>query len=406
MANTIYEVDINDLPHNVSITMTPELEALVQEESYEAPAHKKPSFVQRLSAFALAALLAVLPVYAGCDGNHNGDAISPVPSSYNVGNSITPASGSGVGPGDDPLEIGVDTPALAPACSDDDACAAEAASGLDVVIEATYDNGTPGNAGDDETVTVASHTGVPFGSYTSGTATLSAAHGGAGLADGEGIEAHVALTFTDSKGESHTIEGTANYTYEAGPTGPRVTGCNVTSSNVGVSLSIHCTCSETADSFSLTGGPADARIFNDGTIITTRTLEASDVGLQTYDVSCTVGGVTCPVFSVTAPVDAQEARGTYHCADGTNYVLLQIETSVDAIRTRCRPDVDPGLIPNSSSEPDLTIDVDAACAEEENNSLPADERAAQEFYNDGLTVEDVYSSCTVDFVQLSYHSDN
>lgn len=243
MGYTICEINPANLPSNVSITMTPQLEALVQDAEYEAPVRKKPSVAQRLSAFALAALMAIIPAYAGCGNgpNGNGDAISPVPSGYNVSSNITPASGAGVGPDDDPLEIGVDTPALAPECSADADCAAEAASGLDVVIDATYDNGTPGNPGDDETVTVASHTGVPFDTYTSGTATLSAAHGGAGLADGEGIAAHVALTFTDSKGESHTIEGSVNYTYEAGsnPNAP-VISCRVMSAVAGLGFNISC----------------------------------------------------------------------------------------------------------------------------------------------------------------------
>ena len=402
MANTIYEIDVNNLPSNVSITMTPQLEALVQDAEYEAPVRKKPSVMQRIAAGALIALMAVIPYVAGCsNGNGNGDAINPIPSSYSVSENITPANGSGVGPDDDPLEIGVDTPALAAECSADPDCAAEAASGLDVVIEATYDNGTPGNPGDDETVSVASHTGVPFGSYTSGDLDLSAAHGGAGLADGEGIAAHVALTFTDSKGESHTIEGRVNYTYEGGPTGPRVTGCNVAGSNVGTSLAIDCICSETAESWGLTGGPDGVIITPSGTIGTGIVLEASDVGLHTYSVTCTAGGVTSVAYVFTVPVDEHESHLINNCYD-----LLLPETTVDAVASACGTGFNPLNKPDTNADPDYGLDLDHTCVLGAVAALSADERAAQENYNNGMTVPEAYSTCTVTHAEVLYHSDN
>ena len=55
---------------------------------------------------------------------------------------------------------------------------------------------------------------------------------------------------------------------------------------------------------------------------------------------------------------------------------------------------------------DYVLNVDHSCVQSAIVALPAAERASHENYNAGETVSDVYSSCTVDFAQVRYISNN
>lgn len=220
MAHTIYELDLNNLPSNVSITLNVGLEKTVEDldREYEAPVRRRPSFLQRAALSALAMVLAAMPYVSGCGGpGPNPDTINPLPSSYNVSSNITPSDGTAVGPSDSPLEVGVDTPAIPAACSADPDCAAVAAGGMDVEFEVVSDNATPGNTSDDVVIGSDTHTGVPFDSYTSTTANLS------GLPDGSVLEARVTLSIADADGVEHSVEGNVQYTFnDDTPVGPDI----------------------------------------------------------------------------------------------------------------------------------------------------------------------------------------
>jgi hypothetical protein len=370
------------------------------------------SFMQRIAAgitmgaLYLATALGGGAALTACGPDGNGNAINPIPAGYSVVDNVTPANGSTFGASDNPLRVSVRTPQVSAECAADAECADAAAAGGTATVTATYDNATPGNPGDDETVTIMENENVNFDQTVSRDIDFASAHGGAGLADGEKLTLEATIVAVDSEGESHEVRGSVAYTFEGGATGPRVTGCNVAHSNVGTSLAIDCTCSQTAESWGLTGGPSGTIITSTGTIGTGRGMAASDVGLHTYHVTCTAGGVVSPDYVLTIPVDEHESRLVLHCSSGTNNDLLLQETSVDAVASACGTGFNPALKPSTSSASDYVMDVNKDCVQGAIAALSADERAAHEHYNNGTTVPEVYSTCTVDFAQVRYHSDN
>jgi hypothetical protein len=379
-----YTIDTANLPAHVSMTPVPVYDSL-EVKVAKAPV-TRPSLWKRVAVYG--ALLLGLGVAACGPGPNPNDPINPIPSGYSVSDNMSPADGSTVTGSD--LEVGLQTPAVPAACAADADCAAAASAGLDVSYDIVSDNATPGNASDDVVLGTDNQTGVPFDSYTSTTVDLT------GVPDGAGIEARVTVTGTDSEGTEHSVDGSADYVFDAGVTGPTANCDDVWSANIGNSLGINCTCSDPADSFSLTGGPEGARIFNDGGIITTRLLEASDVGLHTYSVTCTAGGVTGPAYEFTVPVDTHRSTLVLTCAEGSNVPLLLPEISVDAVATACGHGLfDDSRKPASSADPEYIVDLDPACIDGAINALTADERAAHEHYNNGTTVSNVYTSCTV-----------
>jgi hypothetical protein len=113
---------------------------------------------------------------------------------------VSVEDGATVGPEDNPLEFGLETP-------DYDG---ELPGGFDVTSTATFDNGTPDDPSDDTTVTVIDETAVDPNTYVSGTIDLSDAQ------DGEGITIDTVV----SDGEN-SRRVSVNIVYEA-PDGPRI----------------------------------------------------------------------------------------------------------------------------------------------------------------------------------------
>ncbi len=397
-----------DMPETyTSITLTPELEALIEED---APVRKRPSFLKRVASGALIALMAALPYVAGCgpSNGNNGDAVNPLPAGYNVSSNITPSDGGSVGPDDSPLEVGVDTPAISGECSSDPECSAAAEAGMGVTITGTADNGTA-DTSDDDTQTIVSHTGVPFGSYTSGDLDLDSFHDGAGLSDGETVTLEATLVATDSDGNPHETRGSVNVVYEEGSVNPvRVTGCYVNNSAVGAGLSIECEADapnpvDIFGNWTLTGGPTGTTITESGLIRVARALEEGDVNNWTYTVTASDGTYTSNPFTFTIPVDRNRSRVILGCIDGSVHEMLLQESSVDAVATTCGAGFDEANKPDSTGAPDYILDVDPACVTGAIDSLPAAERDAHVHYNDGVLISDVYSTCTVDDAQVEYH---
>ena len=227
MTRTIYEIDLNNLPNNVSITLNAGLEKTVDdlEKEYEAPVKKNPSFIQKTVLSALAIVLAAMPYVSGCgpNPNPNPDTINPIPASYSVANNMTPADGTTYGPSDSPLEVGVQLPTVPAECSADADCADAASAGVNVVITATADNGTPSDSSDDSTQTVVDQSGAQFGTYVNSTLDFDSFHGGAGLSDGERVTLETTVTAYDADGTAHTADGSVGFVYENNePIGPQI----------------------------------------------------------------------------------------------------------------------------------------------------------------------------------------
>ncbi|MBW2997393.1 hypothetical protein KY349_03580 [Candidatus Woesearchaeota archaeon] len=333
----------------------------------------------------IAAIIGML-YFPGC-GNGNGNGKGPLqkPSI----SSAQPADGSKVS---GEFAVSVRTPGANPDYS------GTAPTGVYTVVTAN---------GSDWTVTVIDQS-AGLDAIVEGTIDGNTADNGEPIADGEQIDFHA--EFIPEGSDDTTPEGLDwSVEYEGvDPNKPRVTGCNVAGSNVGTSLAIDCYCSLNADSWDLTGGPDGARIFNDGSIIVSRLLEASDVGLHTYNVTCTSGGNTSDTYTFEVPVDEHESRLTLRCQGQTGVDFLLPETSVDAVAEQCEQnqgDYNPALKPDSNSDPDYNLDVDHTCVAGVVNNLPSAERDAHRNYNDGETVADMYSSCTIDFAQVKYHHD-
>jgi hypothetical protein len=391
-------------------TMQPENVSLLEQRLADRIEPWKPSLWQRIVAgVAGVALYAMTAFVPGCNGsNGNGNAINPIPSDYNVAANITPASGSGVGPDDDPLAVSLRTPQLSPECQADAVCSAAATTdGADVEVTATYDNATPSDTSDDETVNVATQNNAAWDTVVAGSVTMADAHGGAGLADGERITIDAVVTATDTEGNAQTARGSATLTYEEGTTNqpPVVDRCNVSGSNEGSALQIICYAHdpEGADLYgrwSLTTDFPGAVITEEGFIGGVG--GPSEVGLHNYSVTVSDGERTSAPYDFTVPYDEHRSTLLLHCNGGSDNRLLLPETSVDAVATSCGTGFNPSLKPNSSSEPDYVLDVTPACVTGAIDSLPAAERSSHGHYNGGTTVSDVFSTCTVDFAQVIY----
>ena len=371
----------------------------------------RPTLLQKITAGVAVAALYVMTVFgAGCDGNGpNPNVINPIPPSYSVTANITPADGAGVGPDDDPLSVSLRTPALNPECAADPDCNELAAGdGVEVTVTATYDNATPSDSSDDETVTVASETGAAWDTTVTGNITMSNAHGGAGLADGERITLEATLTATDTDGVAHTGNGSVEYVFEGEVTDRAVVdSCYVQKSNVGTALAMQCNAHDPLGrdligTWTLTTdleGAIIADLSATASQIAAPALGVEDVGLHTY----TVAVLDSAEYAFTVPVDEHYSTLTLHCSDGTNHDLLLPETSVDAVAEECGTGFNAALKPAALGQPDYVLDVNAACVPTAIISLSAAEREAHEHYNNGTTVSDI--SCALDFAQVRYRHD-
>jgi hypothetical protein len=237
---------------------------------------------------------------------------------------------------------------------------------------------------------------------------MAAAHSGAGLADGEKINLEVIITAMDAEGTAHEARGNAILTYEAGTTNqqPIVDRCNVSSANLTSALQIMCQAHdpEGADLYgrwNLTTDFPGATISEEG-LIWSSAGGPGDVGLHDFSITVSDGELTSASYNFRIPYDEHKPFVVLHCSSGSEQRLLLPETSVDAVATACGSGFNPALKPNTGADPAYTLDVDVACVQGAIAGLSAEERASHENYNNGTTVGDVYSSCTVDFAQVVY----
>lgn len=341
----------------------------------------------KAAPYVLAPVLAVLPMACG-NGNNGSDGPLEKPSKEYV----QPADGSIVKGAELPagiLEVGVRTPGANPDYS------GTPADNVYVVVEVN---------GDGWVKTVIDSTAT-LDSFVTGDLDTNTADNGEPIEDGEQLNFHA--EFTPQGSDDTTPEGLDwSVEYEGfDPNKPRVTGCYVRNCSVNASLSINCRGESNTGpitGWDLTGGPDGATIFSNGNILTQNPLEASDVGLHTYTVTCTDGTETSNPYTFTVPVDEHDSLLVLHCQGGNNENLLLPETSVDVIAEQCGNGFNHSLKPNSSSDPDYILDVDEACVPGAINGLTSEEREAHNNYNDGTTVDSVYSNCTVDFAQVQY----
>jgi len=417
MIHMKYQITIHDpeaFEAYTSITMTPELEALVAEPD-EAPARRRMGAAGRIAAFALAALLPLLAI-AGCDngpGPNGDDPVAPISASYNPADHFSPADGTVIGPDDDPVAWSFDAPAATADCQADPDCSATIAGGIESVdLVATADSGTPADGSDDDSHSVFSDTAVAYDSTVNGSIPFSTFHSGAGLEDGERVTLEATLVALDAEGNEHTARGSVELLYEEGVVNPvRIPGCSVNGSSLGLSLLIQCEgeapggMADLFGNWEVSGGPSGTAIGDTGQIYAS-TMGPGDVGLHTYTVTVNDGTYTSDPFVFTVPVDEHKSTLNLHCSDSSEHNLLLPETSVDAVATACGSGFNPSLKPSTSSDADYILDVDEGCVEGAVSALTAAERDSHDNYNSGTTVDDVYSSCTVDFAQVVYESND
>ena len=87
-------------------------------------------------------------------------------------------------------------------------------------------------------------------------------------------------------------------------------------------------------------------------------------------------------------------------------LVLQEGILACIVAEQCGDGFNATLKPDTGADPAYVLDVDHTCVQGVIDSLPASERKAHENYNGGTTVADTYSSCTVDFAQARYSSNN
>jgi hypothetical protein len=232
--------------------------------------------------------------------------------------------------------------------------------------------------------------------------------GGAALptrADGSATPYTLELILEDGRGGEARAE--RNVTVTGTPTDRAIVdGCYVSTSNLGIVLAINCSAHDPLGrdlmgQWHLTTDVPGAIINLTGQIRTGRGMEASDVGLHTYVVSV----LDSNDYSFTVPVDERESRLALNCSDGTNHDMLLPETSVDAVSEACFSGYNSSLKPTALGDPNYVGDVTPSCARTALQSVSTEERRAHENYNSGMTPEEVFTSCTVDFAQVSYEHD-
>ncbi|MFH1669750.1 MAG: hypothetical protein ABIA62_07525 [Candidatus Woesearchaeota archaeon] len=372
---------------------------------------------QKIAAGTVAAALYVLPV--GCGNGKVDNPGDPGPCVTNCGDS-DPVNGenpikdftfasiepkdvsSAFGPSDSPLEVGLETPGVNPAYN------GPAVSGVDVLVTATGDNGTV-TTSDDWTSTLIDQT-AGLETYVSSTLNLATANNGGELKDGEKVTLDYILSVADADGTEHTRNTSKVFEYEreqvVNPV--RVLSCYVNQSSLGTGLAMQCNGESdngSITSWGLTTDLSGVMMGSSGAIFS-GAMGASDVGLHTYTVTCTDGTDTSDDYVFTVPVDEHSSRLVLHCQEGNNETLKLPETSVDAVAQNCGVGFNPANKPDVATDPDYVLDVDHTCVQGAIDALPAAEKEAHTHYNAGTTVGDVYTTCTVDFAQASYLSNN
>jgi hypothetical protein len=306
--------------------------------------------------------------------------------------SITPANGTAYNVGDR-IPFSFDVP------NDEDG------DELTGVIHVTGDSDTtPGPSAGDYSKDIPISGPLTSGSHVSQDInTATAGPGGAELptrADGSATPYTLEIILEDGRGGEARAERNVTITKPV-----RVTGCYVDGSSVGAGLAISCHGESSAGSitgWNLTGGPTGAIVLTDGTIARAGMLGVGDVGLHTYTVSCTDGTNTSDEYIFTVPVDEHASVLRLHCSGGSDNDLLLPETSVDAVASACGTGFNPDLKPAVEGGAHYILDVTPSCVQGAIDSLIAEEREAHTHYNNGTTVSDVYSGCTVDFAQVEY----
>jgi hypothetical protein len=348
-------------------------------------------------------------LYAGCDGDNtqsdadadtDGDAIDNHAPTPIDGSSVTPVDGSVYDIGDlVPLAFTVPT--------DEDG------DELNGTIVVTGDSdAVAGPSAGDYTNTVALGDLTPGARLTHDINTATAGPSGAALPTrADGTQTPYTLEIIVSDGQGGEARLARNVGLNGGSANPaRVTGCNVSNSSVGAGLAIRChgeSSAGTITEWNLTGGPTGAIILNDsgeGAIARPGVLGASDVRNHTYNVTCSDGTNTSDVYTFTVPVDEHVSTIMLDCG-GDLHNLLQQETTVDTVASACAEGS--GFNPVNKPSDSLPIhvyvvDLDEACVQGAIATLTPGERAAHRNYNNGTTVDDVYSSCTVTTAQAKY----
>jgi hypothetical protein len=310
--------------------------------------------------------------------------------------SVTPADGTAYRVGDR-IPFGFDVP------NDEDG------DELTGVIHVTGDSDTtPGPSAGDYSKDIPISGPLTSGAHVSQDIdTSTVGPGGAALptrADGSATPYTLEIILEDGRGGEARAE--RNVTIQ-GNQPPVVDRCNVTHSNLGGAVQISCMAHdpEGADLYgrwNLTTDFPGATIAEEGGIWSS-TGGPGDVGLHDFSVTVSDGELTSAPYNFRIPYDEHRSELVLHCSTGSNNRLLLPETSVDAVATSCGAGFNPTLKPRpSSADPDYTLDVDTSCVQGAITSLPAEERAAHELYNNATTVSDVYSSCTVDVAQVIY----
>jgi len=309
--------------------------------------------------------------------------------------SMTPADGTAYNVGDR-IPVGFDVP------NDSDG------DSLTGVIHVTGDSdAVAGPSAGDYTNSVDLGSLTPGARLTHDINTATAGPSGAALPTrADGTQTPYALEIIVSDGRGGESRLSRNVGLNGGSANPaRVTGCYVVDSAVGAGLAINCrgeSSAGTITGWDLTGGPIGAIITGSGAIATMRGLDASDVDNHTYNVTCTDGTNTSDVYTFTVPVDEHISKINTRCSTGTRNSLRLPETSVDAVALACGySGFNPANKP-SAAGPVYTLDVDPSCVQGVISGLHPDEIASHENYNNGTTVSDVYSSCTVDNVNVEY----
>jgi hypothetical protein len=146
------------------------------------------------------------PSRSGDDSDGATDAVVQNPLAELDTETISPADGTIVGPGDNPLEVSIEAPSIIPGFS------GTVPSSVDVRCVAGGDAATPADAADDWSDEVFHHVDVPLGTLTTGTLDLDAVNGGSGAAGGESITLRFTATSVRPAG-TFTREAAVTFHY-------------------------------------------------------------------------------------------------------------------------------------------------------------------------------------------------
>jgi len=249
------------------------------------------------------------------------------------------------------------------------------------------------------TLTPGQHYGIDIDTAT--------ANGGSALpATSAGTAYTIELVVSDGKGgESKVQRGVTLVGLD--PNKAVVDYCNVSSSNVGVGISMDCHGHDpqgrslVGQWHLLTNDPAGITLSPTGHL-GGPVMSQSNVGLHTYVVTV----LDSPEYSFTVPVDEHRSSLMLNCSGGTIHDLLLPETTVDTVSEACFTGYNAGLKPSANGQPNYIGDVDPTCAHNALQTVSITEQKAWKNYNDKETPFDVFSSCTVtNPAQVKYHHD-